>query len=238
MLAYDVTKNTVPLLLELLGVGAHHSPQQIHLRQAREVVFQVEASVLISVAGGELHEQLVPAFSPERRLPAHGAAQDVVGEGAEQLPHVDGGARGRRLVELGDGDAHLLLAATAERLDLLGAEQVGGDELPRLAPVVAVGGEGDVGGAIGEDVGDGGARPRREHVVVSPEDGLGGARGRDDEVAHLAELEEHEAVGGVLLGEVAEGDVRVGADEVHVAYHRQPRRRRWQDIIVALARRR
>jgi len=83
-----------------------------------------------------------------------------------------------------------------------------------LAPVLAVGGEGDIGGAVEEDVSHGGVGPGREHLVVCPQDGLCGARGGNDERGDGAEAEEHEAVAAVLDGEVAEGDVREGPYEV------------------------
>jgi hypothetical protein len=56
-------------------------------------------------------------------------------------------------------------------------------------------------------------------VVVRAEDCLGGARRGDDDVGHLADVEEHEAVrAGMFPGEAGEGDVRVAADQVQVAY--------------------
>ena len=51
-------------------------------------------------------------------------------------------------------------------------------------------------------------------MIVRAQDRLQRARGRHDEVGDGAEAEEHEAAVGVLGGEVAEGDVREGADEV------------------------
>ena len=54
-------------------------------------------------------------------------------------------------------------------------------------------------------------------MVVRAQHGLRGARRRDDERRDGAEAEEHEAVAAMLGGEVSEGDVREGADEVQVA---------------------
>lgn len=210
MVVYDLNKQLVPSLLQRARPGQHHSPEQTDLGQAREVVLQVEPPYRGHAPGDELPEQLVPAFLPEE-LPGHGTAHDVVGEGAEQLGHVDGGARGRGRPELGHHKARLLLAGALERAHLPGAQQVGGDELASLPPVLTVEGEGDVGGAAEEDVRDDGRRAGGKDVVVRAQDGLGGARGGDDEVGHLAEVDEHEAVAaGVLPGEVREGDVRVG----------------------------
>ena len=89
-------------------------------------------------------------------------------------------------------------------MDLLDAEQVRRDELPRHPPVLTVGGEDDVHRPIQELVGDHGCWPRREQVVMRPHDRPGGAWGRHDEVRDGAAAEEHEAVvRAVLLGEVA-----------------------------------
>lgn len=65
-------------------------------------------------------------------------------------------------------------------MDLGGGEQVRGDEPPRPAPVLAIGHKGNVDVAAEESVGHAGG----EEVVVRAEDGLSGARGGDDEVAH------------------------------------------------------
>jgi len=50
--------------------------------------------------------------------------------------------------------------------DLLGGEEVSGDDLLDLAPVLAVGREDDVGGAVEEDVGDRGGSSGCEDVVL------------------------------------------------------------------------
>jgi hypothetical protein len=112
--------------------------------------------------------------------------------------------------------------------NFLVAEEVRGGDLPDLAPVLAVGGEGDVCGAVEEDVGDGGRGPGSEHVVMCAQDSLSSARRGDDEGWHGAETDEHEPVPAVLGGEVTEGDVREGADEVQVADDGELARRRWQ----------
>ena len=59
-------------------------------------------------------------------------------------------------------------------------------------------------------------------MIVRAQDRLRRARGRHDEVGDGAEAEEHEAAGGVLAGEVTEGDVREGADKVEVADDGEP----------------
>ena len=117
---------------------------------------------------------------------------------------------------------------------LLDCEEVCSDELPGLAPVLAVRGQGDVRRAVHESVGDGGRRARGEDVVVRAHDRLRRARGRHDQVGDGAEAEEHEAAGGVLGGEVTEGDVREGADEVQVADDGERRRARRELLRVAI----
>ena len=135
--------------------------------------------------------------------------------------------------------SYLVLARMAVGADLLVGEEVRGGDLLDLPPVLAVGGEGGVRGAVEEDFGDGGVGPGREDVVVRAQHGLRGARRRDDERRDGAEAEEHEAVAAMLGGEVAEGDVREGADEVQVAYERELRRRRRETaaMITAIVRR-
>jgi hypothetical protein len=60
---------------------------------------------------------------------------------------------------------------------LLNSEEVRGDELSDLPPVLAIGREGDIGGPVQEVVADHGRGPRREHVVVRAQDRLRGPRG-------------------------------------------------------------
>ncbi|WVZ59461.1 hypothetical protein U9M48_009598 [Paspalum notatum var. saurae] len=125
--------------------------------------------------------------------------------------------------------------------NLLVAEEVSGGDLLNLTPVLAVGGEGDVCGAVEEDVCEGGVRPGREDVVVRAQDGLRGARRGDDERRDGAEAEEHEAVAAVVGGEVAEGDMREAPNEVQVADDGQParwRREHSQQLLPFSRRRR
>lgn len=105
----------------------------------------------------------------------------------------------------------------AEGSHLLGAEHVRGDQLPCLAPVLAVGRKRDVRRAVPDDVGGGGRWPGRENVVVRSQDGLGCAQGGHDHGGHGAEVKEQEAVVAVPGGEVTERGVEVGADQVEVA---------------------
>ena len=126
------------------------------------------------------------------------------------------------------------------RVHLLDGEQVRGDELPDLPPVLAVGGEGDVGGPVHEVVEQQRRRPRGEDVVVRPQDRLRRACGGHDEVRDRAEAEEHEAAATavvVLGGEVTEGDVRTVADQEQVADDRQSRRgqRELPSLLVVAA---
>lgn len=55
------------------------------------------------------------------------------------------------------------------------------------------------------------------------QDSLCGARGGDNEVRDLAEVEEHE-VGAVPMSELTKRDVQEATDEVQVPYDGQPRR--------------
>ena len=101
-----------------------------------------------------------------------------------------------------------MLACMAVGPDLLVGEEVRGGNLLDLAPVLTIRGEGDVRGAVEEDVGDGGVGPGREDVVLRAQHGLGGARRGDDERGDGTEVEEHEAITAMLGREVTERDVR------------------------------
>jgi len=129
-----------------------------------------------------------------------------------------------RLIKL--ESPYLFFAGMAVGVHLLDGEEVCGDELPGPTPVFAVGSQGDVRRAVQESVGEGGRRARGEDVVVGAHDRLRRARGRHDEVGDGTEAEEHEAAAGVLGGEVTEGDVREGADQVQVADDGKRRRGR------------
>ena len=61
---------------------------------------------------------------------------------------------------------YLVLARMPVGPDLLVCEEVHGGDLLDLAPVLAVRGEGDVCGAVEEDVGDGGVCSGHEDVVI------------------------------------------------------------------------
>ena len=78
---------------------------------------------------------------------------------------------------------YLLLTGAAVGSNLVG-EEVRGGNLLDLAPVLAIGAEGDVRRAVEEDLRDRGAGAGREDVVVRAQDGLGGAWGGDDESGH------------------------------------------------------
>ena len=101
-----------------------------------------------------------------------------------------------------------MLACMAVGPDLLVGEEVRGGNLLDLAPVLTIRGEGDVRGAVEEDVGDGGVGPGGEDVVLSAEQGLRGARLGDDQRRDGTEVEEHEAITAMLVREVTERDVR------------------------------
>ena len=109
----------------------------------------------------------------------------------------------------------LLHGGAAERLHLLNAEHVCGDELPRLPPVLAVRREGDVRRAVHDDVGDEGWGPRCQDVVVRAKHLLGGARRRHYEGPHGAQAEDHH-VRAVLPGQAPKGDMWEGANKVQV----------------------
>ena len=94
----------------------------------------------------------------------------------------------------------------------------------RLAPVVAVGGEGDVAGAVDEAVGHGHPGPAGEGRVAGPQSLLrGGRRGRHDG-GRAAEAQEHDRA--VRRGERPERPVRQAAQQMEVAEERQAARRR------------
>jgi len=115
----------------------------------------------------------------------------------------------------------------AEESNLLVGEKARGGNLLDLAPVLAMGAEGDVRRAVEEDLCDRGAGAGREDMVVSAQDGLRRGRRGDEEGWEGAEAEEQEPVAAVLGGEVAGGDVREGAgEEVQVADDGETRRRR------------
>jgi hypothetical protein len=197
----ELVEQLVPPPVDPFGLGADELPQQLQLRQPREVVLEVEASQEGDVDLAELAEEPVPASLPVR-LAEHRAAHDVVSVAAQEPRHVHHRAwsRRRRVTDPGEDDAHLFQAAMAEGVHLLGAEHVRGEELPGLPPPLAVRREGDVRQAVEDDVGDGGPRPGREHVVVRAQDGLGGARRRHHQRGCGAEVEQQEAVAAVPGG--------------------------------------
>lgn len=119
-----------------------------------------------------------------------------------------------------------MLTDEAVGADLLHREELRGDDLPDVAPVLAVRGEGDVRRAVEEDVGDDGAWPGREDVVVGAQDGLRGARGRHDDGRDGAKAEKHEAAAAVPRGQVPERDVGEGAHQVEVPDDGEPAGRR------------
>ena len=120
-----------------------------------------------------------------------------------------------------------MLTGAAEESNLLVGEEVRGGNLLDLAPVLAMGAEGDVRRAVEEDLRDRGAGAGREDVVVSAQDGLRRGRRGDEEGREGAEAEEQEPVAAVPGGEVAGGDVREGTgEEVQVANNGEAGRRR------------
>ena len=126
------------------------------------------------------------------------------------------------------------MSGVAVGVHLLDGQEVRGDELPELAPVLAVGGEADVRRPVEQDVGDLGRRPRGKGVVLRTQDQLRRPRGRHDQAPDSAESEEHEAAAAVLRGEAAEGDVWEVADEVQVADDGQAWRRRGKATLRLL----
>ena len=106
----------------------------------------------------------------------------------------------------------------AEESNLLVGEEVRGGNLLDLAPVLAMGAEGDVRRAVEEDLHDCGVGAGCKNVVLRAQNGLRRGRRGGEEGQEGAEAEEQEPVAAVPGGEVAGGDVREGAgDEVQVA---------------------
>uniref|UniRef100_A0A804NJQ0 Uncharacterized protein n=1 Tax=Zea mays TaxID=4577 RepID=A0A804NJQ0_MAIZE len=240
VLGQQLVEEAVPPLADALGLGADDPEEQVHVRQLREVVLHVEPAQEGGAGLRQLPEQLVPALLPVG-LAEHGAAHEVAGVAAQQLRHVERRPRGRLggVADPGHHQAHLLLPLPPLGEDHLGAEQVRVDHLPRRAPVLAVRREGHVRRVVADDVGDGVPRAGRQHVVVRAEHGLGGLRRGHHDGGHGADLHQHQPVVAVLGVEVAEGDVRVGADEVEVPDDGElPRRRRRQPVLLPFGGRR
>lgn len=94
----------------------------------------------------------------------------------------------------------------------LGAEELERADFAELAPVVAVGGGGDAGAVVGDDLGDDGGGAGGEVEVVGFGDLLCGVGGGDHDDGELAEFEVHRWA--EFAGEDVEGAVRDGAEEV------------------------
>jgi hypothetical protein len=239
MVVDELVEEVVPALPDAPGLGARHLPDELDPAQAGEVVLDVEPSEESRVDVGELPEQPVAAFL-HGELARDGAADEVVDEGVQELAHVDGLPRGGGAAHPAQRAAHLLLPRGPLRPHLAGVEQVHGDQLPRLAEVVAVGREARVGGAVHDDVGHQGARAGGEDVVVGAEHGLGDARRRDHHGRHGAEAEQHQ-VRAVPGGERGEGHVGDVPHQVQVPDDGElhgRRRQQAQELVGVAGRRR
>ena len=95
-------------------------------------------------------------------VPERDGADDAVGEGEDVVVEDDGGLGRGGAVEVGDEPVHLLLARVAGGLDAAHAEELEREELAHLAPVLAVGREGDVVEVVGEALG-----PRRRGAAAA-----------------------------------------------------------------------
>ena len=150
-----------------------------------------------------------------RHLPEGGAASDGAHHGEDALADIDrltdggGSADGRD--QIGD----LISADGGEGADASRAEELHDADLAHLAPVVAVGAEGDVAVVVPEDLDADGVGAVGVAGVVLLEHFAGEVAGGDDDGVDFAELEAHE--GAVLLGEVGDGAEGEGGEEVHVA---------------------
>lgn len=131
-------------------LSLHPADLAEHLPEPREQVRHVEAAGQPDDAlDGVLEHGHVGPHLPERR-PRDGPAADVVDHPA----HVHRLAGGRRGADGLNLPPHLLLADVLEGQDPLGAEHLVDAELADPAPVVAGGGEDDVGPAVAADAAD------------------------------------------------------------------------------------
>lgn len=112
------------------------------------------------------------------------------------------------------------------------AEQLGDADLPGLAPVGAVAGEGDVGAAEGEVLRRHELRAAGEDVVVGLQNEAGMSGGGDDDGRHSAESEEYNRAES--LGESGEGVVGHVGYQVEVADDRKSSRRRRLSVTHVL----
>lgn len=145
-------------------------------------------------------------------------AEDVGGEGVDDFAEIDGAGEGV-IRDVREHDGELRVAVGAERVDALGAEEVEDAKLARLAPVRAVGGEGDAFGVVDELARDFEIGTAGEGYVVGFDHGADGGGGGEDESGDLAEFEKHDRT--VNEGEGVESTVRDGEKKVEVANERE-----------------
>ena len=119
----------------------------------------------------------------------------------------------------------LLVSDELKRGDLFRAEKLYDADFSGLAPIGAVGGEGDVRAAEGEVLGSGEWRLTSEDVIVGFEDEDGESGGGDHHGGDLAQVEVDN--GAEFEGEVGQTVVGHVCEEVEVANDWKRRRRRW-----------
>lgn len=122
----------------------------------------------------------------------------------------------------------------AECGNTAGGEELGDGDAADLAVEGARGGEGDVGGAEGEVAGGEKARAGGEGGVVGGERCAGEDGGGDDDGGYAAEAEVEQR-GAEALGELGEGVVGHGREQMEVADDRERRRRRGEAATTTTA---
>lgn len=114
--------------------------------------------------------------------------------------------------------------------DGAGAEELEDADFAHVAPVVAVGAEGEAGVAVPHDAGADAVGAVGAGRVLGSEDLLRRPRGGDDDGGGLAEVEVED--GAVLLGEAGEGVVGEFAHQVVQVPDYWQLRRGWRELLL------
>ncbi|BAS86310.1 Os03g0741525, partial [Oryza sativa Japonica Group] len=213
----DLLQDGVDRLVDAAEAALHAGDRGERGGPRREEVGDFEAARQpdAGLDGGHELRRALP-LPPERR-----ARHDVVGRAVEQHAQVHRRRRRRRGADLLHPRRHLVLPDVAEGEDALGAEDLGGAELAELAPVVAGGGEEDVGPAVADDLAGEEPGPGGEVGVVGLEHRARRPPRRRHHHRRLAEPQHHQRA--VHAGQVTHRAVRQRVHEVvHAADHRQP----------------
>ncbi|RLN25032.1 hypothetical protein C2845_PM07G39680 [Panicum miliaceum] len=138
-------------------------------------------------------QPLTPSVAVEPVIPVaeRGARDGGLGVGDEGVAEVDHAAS-LRGADVGDQRGGLLLPDAAEGAGAARAEEAEHADAARLAPVLAVGREGDVAGAVDEAVGHGHPGPAGEGRVAGPQGLLRGRRRGRHDGGRAAEAQQHD----------------------------------------------